>query len=247
MSNTTSQENETSMQDAEAIAEYLHQNPEFFEQHPDILAELPLTHQVDGAVSLIERQIATLRDQNRSLKDQLTDLILIARDNDNLSERMHHLTLAMMDAETLNEIYVGLDDILRGEFNADAVTVKLFINPEQTEIDSENDLMQTIFVPLDDPQMASFKTILAHEKPVCGELKDEQLSYLFGDNADQIKSSALIPLGGEQCSSVKCSFLGILAIGSHDAKRFSANIGTLFLSNLGDIVSRAIQPQLGSK
>jgi uncharacterized protein YigA (DUF484 family) len=152
-----------------------------------------------------------------------------------------------MDASSLNEVYIALDDSLRGDFEADAVTVKLFIDPATTDIDPDNDLMQTIFVPMEDSRLDPFKNILSHEKPVCGTLKQEQLSYLFGDSADQIKSTAMIPLGGDLCSSVECNYIGILAIGSHDEQRFHANMGTLFLSNLGDILSRFIRPYLADK
>ena len=246
-SNQNSQPQEKPMIDAEAIAEYLHQNPEFFEQNPDILAELNISHQVSGAVSLIERQITTLREQNHKLKSQLQKLVQIARDNDKLNERMHKLTMALMDAASLNEVYIALDDSLRGDFEADAVTVKLFVDPATTQIDPDNVLMQTIFVPMDDRRLEPFKQILGHEKPVCGTLKPEQLNYLFDDQADQIKSTALIPLGGDRCSSIECNFLGVLAIGSHDERRFHAKMGTLFLSNLGDILSRAIRPYVASK
>ena len=43
--------------DAETIAEYLHQNPEFFEENPDILADLNISHQVSGAISLVDVEI----------------------------------------------------------------------------------------------------------------------------------------------------------------------------------------------
>jgi len=243
----TTQPQEPSTLDAEAIAEYLHQNPEFFEEFPDILAELTISHQVSGAVSMVERQISTLREQNKKFKAQLEGLVKIARDNDSLNERMHTLTLNLMDSDSLNEVYIALDDSLRGDFEADAVTIKLFIDPSNANIEPDHDLVQTIFVPMEDSQLNGFKTILSHEKPVCGPLKQEQLSYLFGDQADTIKSTALIPLGGDRCSSLKCSYLGILAIGSHDENRFHANMGTLFLSNLGDILSRAIRPYVAEK
>lgn len=236
------------MIDAETIAEYLHQNPEFFEQNPDILVELNISHQVSGAVSLIERQINTLREQNRTLRAQLDKLIRIARDNDILNERMHKLTLALMDADSLNAIYIALDDSLRGEFGADAVTVKLFVDTNKAGIDnSESDLMQTIFVPMDDPRLESFRQILGGEKPVCGTLKTEQLEYLFGERAEQIKSTAVIPLGGDKCATPACHYLGLLAIGSHDEQRFHARMGTLFLNNLGEILSRAIRPYVNGK
>jgi len=233
--------------DAETIAEYLHQNPEFFEENPDVLAELNISHQVSGAISLVERQLGTLRDQNKKSKAQLESLIQIARDNDKLNERMHRLILSLMDANSLNDIYIALDDSLRGDFEADAVTIKLFVDPSQVNIDPDSDLIQTIFVPLEDPCLDSFKNILSHEKPVCGPLKPEQLSYLFDDQADAIKSTALIPLGGDLCSSTGCNYLGILAIGSHDENRFHSNIGTLFLNNLGDILSRGIRPYVAEK
>jgi len=246
-----SQTHEAITLDAETIAEYLHQNPEFFEENPDILAELNISHQVSGAISLVERQLGTLREQNKKFKAQLEGLVQIARDNDKLNDRMHRLILSLMDANSLNELYIALDDSLRGDFEADAVTIKLFVDPSQTSIDSGthsgSDLIQTIFVPLEDPRLDSFKSILSHEKPVCGPLKQEQLSYLFGDQADDIKSTALIPLGGDFCSSAGCNYLGILAIGSHDENRFHANIGTLFLSNLGDILSRGIRPYVAEK
>ncbi len=246
-SKQNSQPQEPAMLDAETIAEYLHQNPEFFEQNPDILAELNISHQLSGAVSLIERQITTLREQNRKLKTQLENLIQIARDNDKLNERMHTLTLALMDAGSLNEVYIALDDSLRGDFGADAVTVKLFVDTDKTGIEPDNDLMQTIFVPMDDPRLDGFRQILGKEKPVCGTLKPEQLSYMFGDVAEQIKSTALVPLGGDQCSPSACNYLGILAIGSHDEHRFHTNIGTLFLSNLGEVLSRAIRPYVSDQ
>ena len=109
-----SETKETPMIDEETIAEYLHQNPEFFEHNPDILAELNISHQVTGAVSLIERQISTLREQNKKLKGQLDSLVRIARDNDKLNERMHRLILTLMDANTLNEVYIALAGCHRG-------------------------------------------------------------------------------------------------------------------------------------
>ncbi len=235
------------MLDADTIAEYLHQNPEFFEENPDVLAELNISHQVSGAISLVERQLGILRKQNKTFKIQLDNLIQIARDNDKLNERMHKLTLNLMDANNLNDIYIALDDSLRGDFEADAVTIKLFVDPDQTNIDPNSDLIQTIFVPLEDPGLDSFKNILSNENPVCGPLQQGQLSYMFGDQANNIKSTALIPLGGDQCTRTGCDYLGILAIGSDNENRFHANIGTLFLSSLGDILSRSIHPYVAEK
>ena len=246
-SGQNSQADETQTTDAETVANYLKQHPEFFDQHPDVLAELDLSHQCGGAVSLIERQISTLRDQSQKAKQQLKGLIQIARDNDQLNERMHRLTLAMMDATNLNEVYIALDDSLRGDFQADAINIKLFIDPDSIEIDPASELMQTIFVPINDSKLTDFKHILTQEKPTCGKLKDEQLSYMFGSAAGNVKSTAVVPLGGDSCNTINCDYIGILVIGSHDAQRFHANMGTLFLTNLGEITSRAINSHIVAK
>lgn len=224
------------------IAEYLHQHPDFFQRHQDLLAELDLSHECGGAISLIERQVTTLRAQNRKTRAQLEELVRIARDNDALAERMHRLTMTLMEAHSLNDVYIALDDSLRGDFQADAMSVKLFIDPESVDIESDNELMQTIFMPINDPRLSEYRNILSHEKPICGKLKAEQLLYLFGDIGTSIQSTAMIPLGGELCTSVDCPFLGVLAIGSRDPQRFHPKMGTMFLSHLGDILSRAIRP-----
>lgn len=245
--NTPPQKSRQSSND-EKVSRYLLAHPDFFERHPEVLAELNLSHSFGGnAISLIERQVRALRGQNRNSRQQLETLIQIARDNDRLNERMHRLTLAVMDATTLNEIYIALDETLRGDFEADAVTVKLFINPDEAQIEPDNELMQTIFVPMNDPRLDEFRHLLGHEKPTCGKLKPDQLKYMFGGTADSIKSTAVIPLGGDSCSSVECRFLGLLAIGSRDPNRFQPAMGTLFLSNLGDIISRAIKSHLPLK
>jgi uncharacterized protein YigA (DUF484 family) len=229
----------------ETVAKHLLAHPDFFEKHPEVLAEINLCHDQGGnIVSLIERQVKALRGQHHNNKQQLETLVQIARDNDRLNERMHRLTLAVLDAVTLNDIYIALDETLRGDFQADAVTIKLFINPDAAAVEPDNELMQTIFVPMNDPRLTEFKNLLGNEKPSCGRLKPEQLKYMFGATAESIKSTAVIPLGGESCSSIECPFLGLLAIGSRDANRFQSSMGTLFLSNLGDIISRSIKGHL---
>lgn len=248
MSQQNTQESKAPMPEADDIAAYLRKHPEFFEQHPEVLADINLSHRFQGAVSLVERQVKVLREQNQNFKHQLDELVTIARDNDLLNERIHRLTLALLDADSINDIYIALDDILRGDMNADAVSVKLFVDADAVEIDADNELMQTIFVHMDDPSMEEYKAFLTHEKPNCGPLKPEQTQYIFGkDVGADIESTALIPIGGDSCTSNACPFLGMIAIGSEDPQRFHPSMGTMFLTNLGDIVSRTIKTHLSPK
>lgn len=243
MSGQTPQEKNLAEPSESVVIDYLRKHLDFFERNPKVLAELELTHECGGATSLIEHQVSIVRKQNGKLRTQLEKLVKIARDNDRLSERMHRLTLALLDADTLNDLYIALDESLRNSFQIDAVTIKLFTDAALVDIDPSNALMGTIMVPMSDPRMKDFKAVLSHEKPVCGRLSLKQTTYMFGEG-NKIASSAVIPLGGDSCTTVDCPFLGVLVIGSRDAKKFTPNMGTLFLSNLSEVVSRAIKQHI---
>jgi uncharacterized protein YigA (DUF484 family) len=75
---------------------------------------------------------------------------------------------------------------------------------------------------------------MSQGRPTCGVLQQEQLAYLFGSQAAETGSVALVPITGERT-------MGILAIGSRDADRFHPGKGTDFLRRLGEVVSRTLQ------
>ena len=57
---------------AEQVAEFLRQNPGFFESHVDILMNLQIPHPHGGrAVSIGERQLVALREKSKLLEDKL--------------------------------------------------------------------------------------------------------------------------------------------------------------------------------
>ena len=82
MSKKDVQQNNVPAIDAEGVAEYLEQNPGFFEQHADLLSDIKLQHGSGGAISLIERQVAVLREKNQALESNILQLVQIAQDNE---------------------------------------------------------------------------------------------------------------------------------------------------------------------
>ncbi|MDX1697566.1 MAG: DUF484 family protein [Thiohalobacterales bacterium] len=223
---TTSQQSRTDTLplDEKTVADYLRDNPEFFQNNPSLLADLEIPHSCGPAVSLVEHQVRVLRDQNSQLKRKLMDLVQVARDNNRLNERMHQLTLGLINTSTLQSLLDTLRENLQGEFSADSVTLRLAGLPDAQirECGVEN------FVP-GSPELDHFETFLKSSRPQCGRFKPEQLQYLFGDQAQAIESAALVPLGD------KCS-CGLLAIGSQEASRFHPGMGTLFLTHLGELL-----------
>ena len=51
---------------SDEVAQYLQQNPQFFEEHADLVAHMDIPHPHGGrAISITERQMLSLRDKNR--------------------------------------------------------------------------------------------------------------------------------------------------------------------------------------
>jgi len=249
------------------VVEFLRTQPEFFTRHPDVLMDMALHHASGTAISLIERQVVNLREHNRHLKNQLHDLVKIARDNDRLSERMHRLVLSLMDCTTLQDVFIGIYESLRNDFHADAVVMRLMAKPKVALNDAATDAVQgvqvsreagmpeatngVLFVDKDDVAWDAFKGFLKNAKPVCGHLGATQMNYLFGDQASSVASAALIPLSGIPGAGTGADHLripaGIVAIGSYDTEHFHHGMGTHFLSQMGEIISCAVRPYLATE
>src|SRR3990172_4934208 len=244
--------------DEKDVVAYLRNHPDFFVAHCHLLIDLTVPHASGKAVSLIERQVSVLRDQNRQLRRELMDLVQIARENDRLNERLQRLTVALMETHNLSDIFFTLHDALRNDFNADIVTVRLFMPPQSAATES-NELVALAFSDPAKDGLTVFKKILDAGKPVCGRLTPAQLHYLFKDKAGEIASAALVPITRQtqrtkadedlnktnmhlNMASDDC--FGMLAIGSLDGERFHPAMGTLFLTYMSAIIGRAVMPYL---
>ena len=227
------------------IADYLRNHPEFFNTHTRLLAEIRVPHQAHGAVSLIERQITVLRDQNLELKRQLQALVQVARDNDTLNLRIQRFTLALMEARDLATTLQMMGAALREDFHADTLALCLFRPVSVAAKAAVADYLPLREAAIGNADTAAFATLLATGKPLCGHLRRGQADYLFGAQADDIGSAVLLALIAAPDSDAS-NRLGLLGIGSRDAKRYHAGMGTLFLNHLGDLIGRALARHLGT-
>jgi hypothetical protein len=88
-------------------------------------------------------------------------------------------------------------------------------------------------VRTDDANLKSFETLFASGKPRCGQVRDTQREFLFGQEANDMGSVALVPLGEK-------GTIGLLALGSADRDRFHPGMSTEFLAKMGDLVAEAL-------
>ncbi|HET6724825.1 MAG TPA: DUF484 family protein [Gammaproteobacteria bacterium] len=216
--------------DEAGVSDYLLANPEFFERHTGLLMKLRIAHPTGDAVSLIERQVELLRNQNRTLERRLVDIVEIARSNDSVLERLHQLSVALLGADEPGERVRVLEDSLRSRFGADRICLLLFSGqPEKLGLDN----IQRV----ERDELPKFKRFLDEGKSFCGRLRPAQLELLFGEHAATIKSAALVPVGNR-------ARFGMLALGSEKPDHFSPTMGTVFLDRIGVLTEQALSAVL---
>lgn len=206
---------------AASVADYLSTHRNFFERHPEVLAELQVPHGPGGAVSLIEHQVKVLRRQLDTERARLAHLITRAREYESLSSRLHGLVLQIIPAADLGSLVDALQDALRREFSAEAVTLRLFpVDPGAIEAA--------------DPLLDTFRDFLDREHALCGPLQPDRRQLLFGEPGAEVRSAALVPIRADGRS-------GVLAIGAADPDRFGPEMGTDLLDRLGEIVGHKLR------
>jgi uncharacterized protein YigA (DUF484 family) len=221
---------ETPLDDV-AVAAWLREHPDFFLNHADLLGDLSIPHESGGAVSLVERQLSVLRARNIELRDRLHKLLDVARDNDHLFERMRGLLLDLLDARSPAELTQCLLDGLRVRFQSEYVSLLLF--------DTGLDALDSAFdMPLAEAE-AQISGIIHGRNAISGQLRPDEINFLFADMAVSVASCAVVPLHGARP-------LGILAIGSSRGDHYTSSMETLFLTYLGDVLVRLLTPYLAT-
>jgi uncharacterized protein YigA (DUF484 family) len=219
----------------ESVAEYLQTHPDFFERHQSLLGSLRVPHRSGSAVSLVERQVATLRQNNLQLERKLRDLVEVAHSNDELAEKVHALATRLLASGTRAQAVAVAEELLRGSFNADQSVLGLLEADAAGEFaafgGADNRFLHLI--DRSDPALGPFRTFLTSCEPRCGKIRDAQKAFLFGPDADEIGSAALVPLGENAAT-------GMLAIGSRDADYFHPGKSMDFLARLGDLLGCAL-------
>ena len=216
----------------ESVARYLQHNPEFFERHQALLARLRLPHSRGGStISLVERQIEVMRERHAALEAKLAELVRVARDNDAIAERFHRFARRLLRAPSRQAALDGIEASLRDDFDAfDSVLLLIgSASPESTQ------RFPRLISP-DDPNLKSFESLFASAKPRCGQVRDSQREFLFGSDANDIGSVALVPLGEK-------GSLGLLALGSTERDRFHPGMSTEFLGRMADLIADAVARQ----
>lgn len=214
----------------EYIAAWLREHPDFFEHHRDLLADLELPHDTQGAVSLVARQVAVLRERTIDLRHRLSDLLDNARDNDKLFDKSRRLILQLIEAQDMGDIVDALYFSFSQDFDIAYTSLILFGNADSIPSSQARILSMSY-------ARHSAGDLLKQQRALSGPLTDDELKFLFGEQASHVGSAIAVPL-------VHGATFGILAIGHKDAKHYRSSLGTLFLGHIADVLSRLLPKYL---
>jgi hypothetical protein len=212
--------------DDQQVARFLRDDPGFFERNLQLLDDITLPDPHGGAaISLVERQQSALRDKLRALEGKLNDLVQFGEANDAIGERVHRLSVALLQAENFIELSEAVTNNLCDDFQVPHVALRLWGNPKP-DIASRDEFATVDF------ELRAWVDGLAI--PYCGHKTKLDMDDWFGETNSTLKSFALIALRSER------SF-GLLALASEDEQRFYPEMGTVYLKRIGELISASLK------
>jgi len=188
---------------------------------------MKVPHYQRGAVSLVERQLTLHRERYNELRSRMDEIIDIAHRNDYLANLLHDLSVGLMAADSLVDVFAFLQEMIADELGCEHWSAHLCDNevvaccagglPSQVTLIEEGYRIAM-------PDQRATKTVY------CGPASPERVARFFADVDAEIRSLAIIKLYRSQD-------FGYLALGSETRERFAPHMGTEFLARFGLLVS----------
>ena len=193
------------------LSEYLSRNPNVFQQHPELLELISLSDS-RGTASLLERQVSMMKERIGEHKNQQSQFMQVARENEQISDNFSQIICQMISFTNLSQFATEFPRELRAKFNVDEVSFKT--------------VQAASRLPSEQQAYDDALSRLTNNRSVCDNRWPSTIMKLFF--SDQINSAALIPMRINDGS-----VLGVLAIGSKDPERYNNDLGTAHLDRLG--------------
>jgi uncharacterized protein YigA (DUF484 family) len=215
------------MLDAQSWSDFLTHHPDFLAthcateltgvlqalvlHHPDLFAELTLPQPPVGVASLPHTQLRLWREKLSRLNFAMDTLRTTAEANATLDRVLHEFACALLRApqHTAEQVVT----LLHQHFAVD--------NAQLIAVETLNHSTQRLL-----------EGWLASRTPLCGRLSEAQRQALFGTELPDTGSAALIAIGSNLAQP-----RWILALGRITPDGFNPSQGTLFLTQIGELVS----------
>ncbi|MBF7073646.1 DUF484 family protein [Glaciecola sp. MH2013] len=201
------------------VRDYILNNSDFFVKHPDLAELITIPHQQKGSVSLVELQSDQLRKKLKQLNAKLSQLVAVAKQNEEIYRIYADLNLKLLRCKEFAEMQFTIEETLQDKLDMSSACIKPFKGSFALPEIQERLFMEKRFKDSD----FFFGRLSQHEKQL-----------LFGEG---IAESVALVLIGEDKN------LGILAIGSADPLHFTPDMDTLLIRQLQQFLNVAM-PEL---
>jgi len=218
------------------VLRFLRQHPAFFSQYPDLLAQLQVVDEQGSVTNLLNYQVKVLQEKNRQLSEQLKAMVHAARSSESLLDKVFELALVFSSLPRGQSSLNAFMDFVSKAFPSDFLS--LAVPPALLPADTR--MQHVVMISEADEFQRLFADALDQPQPLCGRLKADKREYLFGEQAEDVASVALIPLG-EKGSG------GLLAFGSRDQQRFVPGMSTDILQRLAQLLHHKLQRDAGCR
>jgi uncharacterized protein YigA (DUF484 family) len=209
------------------IANYLGNNPDFFERHAELLAAVHLrSPHNQRAVSLQERQAEMLRDKIRVLEHRIMEMIRHGTENVMLSGRLLTWAASLFGTTDAALLPEQIRRDIAARFAVPQVALRLWRLPEvHQSLACAAEVPATIHTRIDELR-----------QPYCGLNAEVPEAAWLAAGGSQTRSLALLPM---RVGAAPESF-GLLVLGSPDPARFQASMGTAYLERIAETASAAL-------
>lgn len=217
--------------DAAAVAAWLFRHPQFFQDQPELLMAMRIPHASGKAVSLLERQVALLRERHQQMEAQFEEIIGNARENDVLFEITRMVILDLLRCRDLDTLNKAIEERLKDDFEASAARLVFVSDKDIADESRLHHLPQTAV-------RTALGELFQKQRTWCGPLNRVQQQLLFKGVDATIVSAAIVPLHLPEDSRVLQRFgQPLLLVGSCNEQHFNSSLDTLFLDFIGEVLT----------
>lgn len=218
---------------SEDVIDFLRQHPDFLSAHPELLTVLT-PPQIDRGAGVIDMQhfmVQRQREEIARVKAQQKNLIAVTRANLAIQGRVHNAVLAILAAQSFEQLIQVVTTDLANLLDADVVTIAVErqgLGPNAARARLPHPGVQILA-----PETVS--EVLGPERDVVLHTDTEGDPQLFGDGAGLVRSAAFARLP----VSTKAP-PGMLCIGMRKPGKFQTGQGTELLSFLARVLGITI-------
>lgn len=197
--------------DEDLVRAYLEQNPDFFVNHADLVTQLRIPHASHGAVSLLEKRQEIQRAKIIKMEEELSILMGHARQNEIIFRAISDMYIALVGCKSVAALEQAVDKVCQEQLY----------------------LAQFRLLQPEDEAYIHLQAKLAGNNSYLGRLAPEVMETVFEGRAQSV---ALVELNYE-LDDTEVIF-GIAAFASASAQHFQPSMDTLFIDELGRVLSR---------